>query len=143
MLSKLWNSSRPGKERRRVFDLDVLKRFREDTHGGVLVYMAIMLPILLGVSGLALDASLWYAQKRSVQAIADTAAYSVMLEVERIGDANLAKPETPPNALMCRAGRSSPSGFAILYKIAFKFSRQFSNNADKFLINNPVKLNIN
>jgi hypothetical protein len=51
MLSKLWKSSRPG-DARRAFDRDVLKRFREDTHGGVLVYVAIMLPVLLGVSGL-------------------------------------------------------------------------------------------
>ncbi len=91
MMSKLSNPSRPRNTRRRVFDRRFLRDFAEYTHGAVLVYMAIMLPILLGVSGLALDASLWYAQKRSVQAIADTAAYSVMLEVERIGDTGLAK----------------------------------------------------
>ncbi len=99
MLSKLWNSSRP-REDRRAFDCELLKRFRDDTHGGVLVYMAIMLPILLGVSGLALDASLWYAQKRSGQAIADTAAYSVMLEIERTGDETLAESAAKDDAIV-------------------------------------------
>ena len=56
MLSKLWNSSRP-REDRHAFDCDLLKRFRRDTHGGVLVYVGIMLPVLLAVSGLAVDAS--------------------------------------------------------------------------------------
>ena len=51
MRSTLWNSSRLGKACRRVFDAELLKRFSEDTHGGVLVYMGIMLPVLLGVSG--------------------------------------------------------------------------------------------
>ncbi len=90
MPSKLWNSSRPG-DARRAFDCELLKRFCDDTHGGVLVYMGIMLPILLGVTGLALDASLWYAQKRTVQAIADTTAYSMALELKRVGDETLAK----------------------------------------------------
>ena len=76
---------------RRVSTLGGLRRFAKDTHGGVMAYMGVMLPVLLGISGLALDGSLWYAQKRSVQTIADTAAYSVMLEVQRVGDVALAK----------------------------------------------------
>ena len=67
----------------RTLDRRFFQRFAGDTHGGVMAYMGIMLPVMLGIAGLALDGSLWYAQKRSVQAIADTAAYSVMLEVQR------------------------------------------------------------
>ena len=99
MLSKLWNSSRPG-DARRAFDCDLLKRFRGDTHGGVLVYMGIMLPVLLGVSGLAVDASLWYAQKRSVQAIADAAAYATVKEIQRTGDETVAKAAGKENAVI-------------------------------------------
>jgi len=126
MLSKLWNSSRPGTARRRVFDLDLLKRFREDTHGGVLVYMGIMLPVLLGVTGLALDASLWYAQKRSVQAIADTAAYSVMLEIERIGDAGLAKIAAKEDAVIY--GLDESAGDSITINIPPKFGAYANTN---------------
>ena len=118
MLSKLWNSSRP-REDRPAFDCDLLKRFREDTHGGVLVYMGIMLPVLLGVSGLAVDGSLWYAQKRSVQAIADTAAYSVMLEIERIGDADLAKIAAKEDAVVY--GLDESAGDSITINIPPKF----------------------
>ena len=98
MLSKLWNSSRPG-DARRAFDCGLLKRFREDTHGGVLVYVGIMLPVLLAVSGLAVDASFWYVQKRSAQAIADTAAYSATQEVQRTGNETLAKSAAKNDAI--------------------------------------------
>jgi hypothetical protein len=94
-------------------------RFRDDAHGGVLVYMGIMLPVLLGVSGLALDASLWYAQKRSVQAIVDTAAYSVMLEIERIGDADLAKTAAKEDAVIY--GLDESAGDSITFNIPPKF----------------------
>ncbi|MEE8156627.1 MAG: TadE/TadG family type IV pilus assembly protein [Gammaproteobacteria bacterium] len=99
MLSKLSKPSSSQDASRRVFDIGLLQRFHEDTHGGVLVYMAIMLPVLLGVSGLALDASLWYAQKRSGQAIADTAAYTTVKEIQRTGDETLAKSAAKDDAI--------------------------------------------
>ena len=125
MLSKLWKPSRP-REDRRAFDCDLLKRFREDTHGGVLVYMGIMLPVLLGVSGLALDASIWYAQKRSVQAIADTAAYSVMLEVERMDDIDLAKTSAKEDAVAY--GLDESAGDSITFNIPPKSGAYANTN---------------
>ncbi len=98
MLSKLWKSNRP-QNAHRAFDRDLLKRFRRDTHGGVLVYVGIMLPVLLAVSGLAMDASFWYVQKRSAQAIADTAAYSATQEVQRTGNETLAKSAAKNDAI--------------------------------------------
>jgi Flp pilus assembly protein TadG len=59
MLSKLWKSSRPRTARRRAFDFRFLERFRKDTCGGVLIYTAFMIPVILGVSGLSVDGSLW------------------------------------------------------------------------------------
>jgi hypothetical protein len=118
MLSKLWNSSRPG-EARRAFDSDPLKRFREDTHGGVLVYMGIMLPVLLGITGLALDGSLWYAQKRSVQAIADTAAYSTIMEMQRTGNETLAETAAKADAVVYGLDESAGD------KITFNFPPKF------------------
>jgi hypothetical protein len=106
-------------DRRHVFGLELPKRFRDDTHGSVMAYIGIMLPVMLGVSGLALDVSLWYAQKRSVQAIADTAAYSVMLEVERIGDADLAKAAAKEDAVIY--GLDESAGDSITFNIPPKF----------------------
>ena len=83
MLSKLWNSSRP-RSARRAFDLRFLQRFGKDTHGGVLVYTAFMLPVLLGISGLSVDAGTWYASKRVAQAAADAGALAAALEVMRL-----------------------------------------------------------
>ncbi len=118
MLSKLWNSSRP-REDRRAFDCDLLKRFRDDSHGGVLVYMGIMLPVLLGVSGLALDGSLWYAQKRSTQAIADTAAYATILEIERTGDETLAETAAKDDAIV--NGLDESAGDSITFNFPPKY----------------------
>ncbi len=91
MLSKLWKSSRPRNARRRAFDFLFLERFRKDTCGGVLVYTGLMLPVLLAVSGMAVDGSLWLGSKRSLQATADVAALSATLEMARVQDETAAK----------------------------------------------------
>ncbi len=96
-----------------------LTRFCRDRSGGVLIYTALMLPVLLGVSGLALDASLWYAQQRSLQAIADTAAYSTMLEVQRTGDETLAKTAAKADAVVY--GLDESAGDIITFNIPPKY----------------------
>jgi hypothetical protein len=56
-----------------------------------MIYFGLALPILLGVSGLAVDGSIWFANKRSMQATADAAAFSAALEMTHINDDGLAK----------------------------------------------------
>jgi len=113
MASKLLNSNRRKTAQSSALNLRFLRRFGQETHGGVMAYVGIMLPVMLGVSGLALDGSLWYAQKRSVQAIADTAAYSVMLEVERVGDTNLAKDAAKEDAVIYGLDESAGDSITI------------------------------
>lgn len=60
------------------------RQFAKDMHGGVLVYTALVLPMLLGISGLAVDVSTWYAGKRVAQAAADAGALAAALEVMRL-----------------------------------------------------------
>ncbi len=91
MLSKSWNSSRPQNALCRVLDIDLLKRFRTDTCGGVMIYVGLMLPVLLGVTGMAVDGSIWFANKRSMQNTADAAAFTAALEMTRVNDDSLAK----------------------------------------------------
>lgn len=75
----------------RRFGAEAFERFRKDSCGGVMIYAGLALPILLGVSGLAVDGSIWFANKRSMQATADAAAFSAALEMTRINDDALAK----------------------------------------------------
>ena len=63
-----------------------LKRFKEDDAGGVLIYTAFALSILLGVAGLAVDVAAWQAQKRSIQTTADAAAFAGANELVRLHD---------------------------------------------------------
>ena len=56
-----------------------------DRSGGVLIYMALVTPALLGVTGLSVDVGLWHANKRVVQAAVDAAAIAGALEVKRSG----------------------------------------------------------
>ena len=90
MMSRLWKPSRPGIARPRTFDLRFFQRFGKDTHGGVLIYFAIVLPILLGVSGLSVDIGSWYASKRAAQAAADAGALAAALEVKRVNQSSFA-----------------------------------------------------
>ncbi len=61
-----------------------LKRFWKERSGGVLIYTALAVPVLLGAAGLAVDAGLWYANKRVVQAAADAGAVAGALEIMRL-----------------------------------------------------------
>ncbi len=64
MTSKLVMPSRRTKARRRLFDRRLLRCFGHDTNGGVLIYTALLLPVLPGITGLAIDVSTRYAGKR-------------------------------------------------------------------------------
>jgi hypothetical protein len=133
------NPSRPKDSRRRSLDRRFFQRFASDTHGGVMAYMGIMLPVMLGITGLALDGSLWYAQKRSVQAIADTAAYSVVLEVQRSGDTNLAKTAAKADAVTY--GLDEATGDTITFNIPPKYGT-FANTAGYYevIIERPATI---
>ena len=51
--------------------------------GGVLVYVAIAAPVLIGLAGASVDIGLWYASKRLAQSAADSAAMAAALESVR------------------------------------------------------------
>jgi Flp pilus assembly protein TadG len=55
------------------------------TEGGIAVYVALVLPMLVGAAGLAADVGNWYLTKRTMQTGADAAAYAGALEVARQG----------------------------------------------------------
>ena len=64
--------------------LSKLQAFGKDRRGGVLVYVAMALPVFLGVSGLAVDISVWHAHKRAIQTLADAGAVAGASELSRM-----------------------------------------------------------
>jgi Flp pilus assembly protein TadG len=54
-----------------------------DRSGGILIYAAIVAPVIVGMAGLSVDVGLWYAQKRLIQSAVDSAALAGSLEVLR------------------------------------------------------------
>ena len=67
-------------------------RFCRESSGGVMAYIGLMLPVLLGITGLSVDVGLWYANKRAVQSMADAAALGGALEIRRMGDLSTLAP---------------------------------------------------
>jgi Flp pilus assembly protein TadG len=65
----------------------VLQRFRRNRSGGLLVYTTLMLPVLFGVTLLAIDASRVYALQTSLQKGADAFALAAAAELDGNGDA--------------------------------------------------------
>jgi len=57
--------------------------FAGDRSGAVLIYTGFSIAVLFGVGGMAVDAGMWYATKRSAQSAADAAALAGALEVAR------------------------------------------------------------
>ncbi len=58
-------------------------RKRHGESGQTMIMVAILLPVMLGVSGLALDVGSLYSHKRRMQTAADAAALAGALEVNR------------------------------------------------------------
>ncbi len=68
---------------------DVFRRLKTyvcDREASSLPFIALSLPVILGMVGLATDASLWMAQKRELQAAADAAAIAAAWEVAQNTD---------------------------------------------------------
>jgi hypothetical protein len=74
-------------------------RLVRDTRGIVLVLVALLLPVMVGLTGLGVETGLWYAIKRQNQAAADEAALSGAMEIAA------AKPDFTAQAL-CTARRN-------------------------------------
>src|SRR6266404_3743931 len=53
-----------------------LVRFLQDESGTYIVWMAMVLPIMLGMVGLGTEAAVWLYKHRTVQSAAVNAAYS-------------------------------------------------------------------
>jgi Flp pilus assembly protein TadG len=70
-----------GALRRRL--LGRCRDFHGDGSGAVLIYTGLLIAVLFSVGGLAVDAGMWYATKRSAQSAADAAALAGALEVAR------------------------------------------------------------
>ena len=64
-----------------------LRRFAQDTSGGIMIWTGLGLPVILGVSGLGLDTALWYLERRVMQSAVDSAAISAALTKASGGDA--------------------------------------------------------
>jgi len=64
-----------------------LARLLRDRNGFVMAMVAILLPVLIGVTGLGVETGLWYAIKRQNQSAADIAAISGAMElVAKVSD---------------------------------------------------------
>jgi Putative Flp pilus-assembly TadE/G-like len=70
----------------------VFTRFWRERSGGVMIYTALALPLLLGAAGMAVDVGFWYETKRVAQSAADAGAIAGALGVMRLNQ----DPDRPP-----------------------------------------------
>src|SRR5579871_4292335 len=59
----------------------LFKNFASDQRGGVIPAVALLMPILLGLSALALDVGTLYATRRQLQTAADAAALAAVYQM--------------------------------------------------------------
>jgi hypothetical protein len=60
----------------RASNRDLLRRFRRDQSGSYLIITGLLMPVLVGFTGLGTDAGLWLYKHRAMQSAADSAAFS-------------------------------------------------------------------
>jgi Flp pilus assembly protein TadG len=103
--------------------IETCARLWKDKTGGVMVYTALALPILMGVSGLSVDIGSWYVDKRITQAAADAGAIAAGLEVMRSS-----------------TGDDSNVSYSVLYQAATTSAAENgydSSGGDTIQVNNP------
>lgn len=59
----------------------ILRTFATDTGGAVAVVLALALPAMIGIAALAVEAGLWFSERRILQNAADSAALSGAFEL--------------------------------------------------------------
>ncbi len=80
---------RAGMRAMKKLQLKKLTGAWKDRAGGLLVYVAIAAPVLIGLAGASVDVGMWYAVKRQTQSASDSAAMAAALESLRSdGDAD-------------------------------------------------------
>lgn len=58
----------------------VLSDLRGDRSGGVVIFAALLAPVVIGAAALSVDIGLWYANKRLAPSAADSAAMAAALQ---------------------------------------------------------------
>ncbi|MEQ1499540.1 MAG: pilus assembly protein TadG-related protein [Novosphingobium sp.] len=79
-----------------------LRRMIADKAGVSFATMALMLPLMVGFVGLAIDVGVWQVEKRAIQGAADRAAYSAATSA--LAGASKAQATTEGKATMASAG---------------------------------------
>jgi Flp pilus assembly protein TadG len=93
--------SRRGKDKR-TSGPGLLARLLRDENGSYLMFMTILLPVIIGVSGLATEGSLIFYNHRTLQSAADAAAYSAAVAYSLDGNATQA--QTQAEAIFAQYG---------------------------------------
>ncbi len=94
------NLSARAKQVRRL--VTGLVRLLGDKSGVTLATMAMMMPLLIGFSGLALDVGVWQVNKRNLQGAADQAAFSAAIAYSKGATVDAAR--TQAKAVMASNG---------------------------------------
>lgn len=68
-------------------NIKIKKGYLINEDGAVAVVAAMMLPVLLGLGALAVDASVWFMSERDLQTAADAGALAAAYEIAN-GDAS-------------------------------------------------------
>ncbi len=59
----------------------LLGRFARDERGAIAIMFALLLPMLVGAVAIGVEAGLWFAERRNLQAAVDAGVYAAALEV--------------------------------------------------------------
>lgn len=111
--------------------------FASDRSGAVLIYTGLIITALLGFGGLAVDAGMWYATKRSAQSAADAAALAGALEVARGSDSATVLAKATNDAQL--NGYSAATGATITINNPPNFGPNTTDNrAVEAIVQQPV-----
>ena len=80
----------------------ILARFLQDGEGSSLIYFTLLMPIFIGLAGLATEGALLFYNHRSVQSAADAAAYSAAISYSL--DNSIANATTQAQAIVAQYG---------------------------------------
>lgn len=97
-------------------------RVLRDRHAGVAFVTAVTFPLMLGFVGLASEASLWLLQRRTMQGVADAAAYSAAVAIASgnnaaFGTNNTTDCSAPAGAAIEACGVAAQNGYSSGIKV--------------------------
>lgn len=114
---------------------------KDDRSGGILAFVAIATPVLLGFTGLAIDVTMWHTQRQVIQTAADIGAVAGAAEIAGDGNSgSLNIDDAAELAIIANLGTARPGDVVTINNPPLSGAFTGDDNAVEVILERPAMM---